>query len=353
MKQSKYKSVLCGDLVPVQPYSQFLQEKTFRWPLKYAAKRGLIAYAERLESQGLPVILDIQHLAWHSGLEAKFIASVALDNRRYYSTRTIPKRRGGERSLFVPRPFLAGLQRWILDEILSKFGLHQSAFGFVKGRRTLDNARLHAASKCILKVDIRDFFGSIKYASVSDIFLGAGYSPKVSYYLSRICTLDDVIPQGAPTSPSISNIAMRQVDIQIAEFCAQNRLLFSRYADDICLSGDSIPESAFPFLSDCLSKFGLEIAEEKTVLAFEGQKKIITGISISSGELRLPKVYRRELRKTIHYICRFGLKSHKNKAGISDPIYRYRLLGQVEYWLSIEPNNSIALLGREILKESR
>ncbi|MDF3150568.1 reverse transcriptase family protein [Mesorhizobium sp. XAP10] len=289
-------------------------------------------------------------MAWHSGLEAKFIASVALDNRRYYSPRSIPKRRGGERSLFVPRPFLAGLQRWILDEILSKLSLHPSAFGFVKGRNTVGNAKLHAASKCILKIDIRDFFGSIKYAAVDDIFLGVGYSPKISYYLSRVCTLDDVLPQGAPTSPAISNIVMLQADVRIAEFCNQNGLLFSRYADDICLSGDLIPESAFPFLSDCLSNFGLEIAEEKTVLAFEGQKKIITGISISGGELRLPKESRRNLRQAIHYINRYGIESHKNNAGISDPIYKYRLLGQIEYWLSIEPHNETARLGKEILK---
>ncbi|QND56215.1 reverse transcriptase family protein [Mesorhizobium huakuii] len=237
-----------------------------------------------------------------------------------------------------------------MDEILSKLSVHHSAFGFVKGRSTVGNAKLHVASKCILKIDIRDFFGSIKYASVNDIFLEAGYSPKVSYYLARICTFDDVLPQGAPTSPAISNIVMLKADVQIAAFCNQNGLLFSRYADDICLSGDLIPESAFPFLSDCLSNFGLEIAAEKTVLAFEGQKKIITGISISSGELKLPKESRRNLRKAIHYIDRYGIESHKNNAGISDPIYRYRLLGQIEYWLSIEPHNETARLGKEILK---
>ncbi|RWO78239.1 MAG: hypothetical protein EOS18_18745 [Mesorhizobium sp.] len=181
-------------------------------------------------------------------------------------------------------------------------------------------------------------------------FSEVGYSPKVSYYLSRICTLEDALPQGAPTSPAISNIAVLKADVQMSEFCAHNKLLFSRYADDICLSGDRIPESAFAFLSDCLSNFGLEIAEEKTVVAFEGQKKIITGISISSGELRLPKESRRNLRQTIHYINRYGIESHKNNAGISDPIYRYRLLGQIEYWLSIEPHNETARLGKEILK---
>ncbi|MER8897156.1 hypothetical protein [Mesorhizobium sp. M0676] len=169
--------------MPVQLYSEFLRERTFRWPLKSAAKRGLVVYAERLENKNLPVILDMQHLSWHTGIKSQFIANVVLDGARYYRSKVIPKRRGGERILFVPRPFLAGLQRWILDEVLSKLKPHCSAFGFIKGRGIVENAKVHVNSKCVLKVDIKDFFGSVSYVTVYDIFLQAGYSPKISYCL--------------------------------------------------------------------------------------------------------------------------------------------------------------------------
>lgn len=294
----------------------------------------------------------MQHLSWHTGIKSQFIANVVLDGARYYRSKVIPKRRGGERILFVPRPFLAGLQRWILDEALSKLKPHCSAFGFIKGRGIVENAKVHVNSKCIVKVDIKDFFGSVSYVTVYDIFLQAGYSPKISYFLSNICTLNDALPQGAPTSPALSNMAMFQADTQIAEFCSQNALLFTRYADDICLSGDLIPESAFPFLSDCLAKFGYEVAEDKTVLAFAGQKKIVTGISISSGKLKLPKEQRRKLRQAIHYISKHGINSHLANLAILDPIYRYRLAGQIDFWLSIEPDNEVAKLGRRIIRST-
>ena len=335
--------------MPTTDYSEFIRERTFRWPIKKAAKEGLVIYAARLESRGIPVIFDLNHLTWHTGIEARTIANAVLNTNQYYRSRSIPKRRGGFRKLSVPRPYLAALQRWILDEILGKLPAHPSAFAFVEGASIVKNAKAHLGAERLLKIDLKDFFGSIRYEAVYDIFSKLGYSPKISYYLSRLCTLEGSLPQGAPSSPCISNLIMALADIEIFEYASRNNLVYTRYADDICISGKSIPEVTFSYLTDCLNKYGFEIANDKTVLSDKGQKKIVTGISISEGKLKLPREQRRRLRQEIFYIRSNGLDEHIRARGITDPIYKFRLRGMIEFWLSVEPDNPTAKLGKAIL----
>ncbi|HEV7275117.1 MAG TPA: reverse transcriptase domain-containing protein [Devosiaceae bacterium] len=315
------------------------------WRLSPDAKSGLIFYCQRLERSGYPVLLTLSHIAFLCGVPSSLVGGVVDRPQRYYRVFEVPKRRGGVRSLSAPTPFLAHVQRWILTSILARMPVHSAAHGFVPRRGIISNAEAHRNSPAILKMDIADFFGSITRQDVEKVFANAGYTPKLTYYLSRITTLYGRLPQGAPSSPAISNILMNDFDVAVSAFCESRGLIYTRYADDITISGDNIGSTEINRVQFELGERGLQVASEKTRLSTKSQKQIVTGISVSSGCLKLPRDRRRKLRQIVHYIETYGIQEHIKREGIRDPIYRYRLAGELNYWLQIEPENKTAKRG--------
>lgn len=106
----------------------------------------------------------------------------------------------------IPSDRLKEIQSWILKNILNKIEIHEKCYGFRKGRSIYDNARLHVGKECVLNMDLKDFFPSIKQKDVFNIFYKKGYTKKVSYYFSKLLTKNGVLPQGSPASPMISNL---------------------------------------------------------------------------------------------------------------------------------------------------
>jgi len=200
---------------------------------------------------------------------------------------------------------------------------------------------------------IHDFFGSIKKDRVIEVFKKIGYPEKISIVLAELCCLYDALPQGAPTSPALSNIISYEMDKQIADLAYKNHLIYTRYADDITLSGDNIDKKTVTSeITDILDEESLWLNQSKTQLKTEKSRKIITGVSISSGKkLTIPKAKKRELRKNIHFILTKGLAEHQKFIGSKDPAYLKRIIGYLNFWKSIEPDNSYVLESLARLKK--
>jgi retron-type reverse transcriptase len=167
----------------------------------------------------------------------EWLGNAPLWARGYsYIRFTIPKRRGGVRTISAPSDKMKALQRRILYRMLNPLPMHPAATGFVRGRSIVDNAWPHVGQGVVINLDLADFFPTITSERVVAMFRGLGWDADSATILSRICTDEDRLPQGAPTSPAISNLVCRKLDTRLAELAKRNGGQYTRYADDITIS---------------------------------------------------------------------------------------------------------------------
>jgi RNA-directed DNA polymerase len=158
-------------------------------------------------------------------------------SRGYDYTRfTIPKRHGGVRQIEAPGDKLKDLQRRVLRRLLNPLRAHPAATGFVRGRSIVHNARPHVGRGVVINLDLADFFPTITAERVAQCFRARGWNAEAATILSRICTNEGRLPQGAPTSPALSNLVCRKLDVRLAALAAYHKGSYTRYADDITIS---------------------------------------------------------------------------------------------------------------------
>jgi len=153
-----------------------------------------------------------------------------------YTRFTIPKRRGGTRTIKAPNDKLKALQRRILHRLLNPLPMHPAVTGFVRGRSIVDNARPHIGRGVVINLDLADFFPTITAERVTRMFRALGWDADAAAILSRICTSEGHLPQGAPTSPAISNLVCRKLDERLTQLVKRFKGQYTRYADDITIS---------------------------------------------------------------------------------------------------------------------
>ena len=168
-----------------------------------------------------------------------------------------------------------------------------------------------------------------------------GYPANISQVLAELCTLEGKLPQGAATSPTLSNIIAYDMDVKLLYIAQKNNLIYTRYADDLTFSGEDISfELILSEIDNVIREEKFVIQRKKTRFLTQNKRKIVTGISVSSGDkLMIPKAKKREIRKTIHYILTKGLEEHQRFIGSTDPSYLKRLMGYLNFWLMVEPDN--------------
>lgn len=258
-----------------------------------------------------------------------------------YTSFSLRKRSGGYRPIYAPGKQLMAVQQAIYHRILVSAPIHPAALGFRPGASIVENARPHLGNEHVLKIDLHDFFPSIRSTRVRMVFEQMGYPRPVARILSELCCLKRKLPQGAPTSPALSNIIALPLDKKLVALADNWGLVYTRYADDLTFSGSSLSkELLLPMIQHIIEEEGFTLNRKKTRFLSGHNRKIITGISISSGEkLTIPKAKKREIRKNVHFILTKGLKEHQSHIGSTDPVYLKRLLGYLAYWHSIEPDN--------------
>jgi RNA-directed DNA polymerase len=144
---------------------------------------------------------------------------VELADKMYFEFE-IEKANGGRRKILAPRSDLKGIQRSVLEKILGEFPISDTCYAYVKGRSVVEAARRLSGHQAVLHLDIKDFFPSITARRVFGLFQSHGFNAKISYILTKICTCNDILCQGAPTSPYISNLIFRNADRQLLKLAA-------------------------------------------------------------------------------------------------------------------------------------
>lgn len=308
-----------------------------------------LSYAEPLLKKDLPVIFDFEHLCLLLGLDQHYVSSIVNSPQSHYRKFAIRKRSGGFRTLSSPHYTLKYVQRWIYDNILSKIKVSYCAHGFRKKRSIVSNALIHVENETLLKIDLKDFFPSITIGKVIQVFRDCGYTPRVAFYLASICCVDDCLPQGAPTSPALSNIIARHMDKRFLLLCKKMQLKYTRYADDIAFSGKEIKPSFVRYVERIISECGFELNRGKVKLYNGKGAKILTGLSLANRQLRIPRRFRRNLECDLYYIQRYGYHAHVRKRRIKQPNYLESLIGKIDFWLMIEPENAFAMKSKVYL----
>lgn len=304
------------------------------------------SYATKLIENNLPVIFDFEHLALLLGNETYELAFYLFaETTEFYSEFAIKKKNGGERIIDVPSENLKSIQRWILDNVLTTYGLHDCCYGFRKGKSICDNAKQHINQECVLCFDIKDFFPSITLDDVFYVFFNKGYSKKVSYYLAKLLTKDGILPQGSPASPMISNIVAYNLDKRLASLAEKYNANYSRYADDITFSGRRNIVNLVPIVGKIVHEEGFAINEKKTRYAYNYQRQEVTGLVVNE-KVSVPKEYIKEIKKDIFFCKKYGVNSHLKRINSKRSFYKEYLFGKAYYVYMVDEN-----LGMELLKE--
>ena len=301
------------------------------------------------------VYRELSTLTRDLGFSARTLYAVSNQIGKHYRAAEIPARDGGVRRLSVPDPLLKGIQRAIYEKLLFHEEISPYASAYRPGGSTRKNARPHVGAETVLKLDIRHFFDSVIYPLVKEkAFPASRYSESNRILLTILCTCRNALPQGAPTSPAISNLILRDFDNTLGGWCRARGIAYTRYCDDMTFSGRFIPEEVISHVREELEKLGLYLNERKTVCCGRGRRKTVTGIVVNE-KLSAPRAYKRRLRSELYYCRKFGVASHLARQGeqLTEARYLDRLLGRVEYVLSVEPDNPEMLAYRTWLRKER
>lgn len=310
---------------------------------------GCLQYARRLARQGLPIAFDENHLSMLFGVDIDYVRRCTNSARRFYRTFEIAKRSGQTRTISAPLPTLKSIQRWILDEILLKAPVSRYAHAYSLGASIKTNCRFHLRQEVLVLLDIRDFFPSIKVERVYRVYREMGYSRSVSGMLSGLTTLDGSLPQGAPTSPTLSNVICRRIDARLGGFCAMRKWRYTRYADDLAFSGNIEVPRLISFVRRVLNEHGFSLRDEKSRVMRSHQRQIVTGVVVNAAPQASRRI-RRDLRQQAYYISQHGLADHMAHKEISFANYRSHLLGKAHHARFLNPNDRDAAALIDALK---
>lgn len=322
--------------------------KTHRKSIEYTQK--YIAYSKNLFNKNLPIISSPEHFSMLVGIEHEYVCSMAYASERFYRRFYIPKKSGQKRAIDEPLPDLKFVQTWILKNILERCPVSDYAKAFVIGRNLKHNARFHRAQKVVVTMDIKDFFPSISIGSIVDIFEDMGYFHDLSCFLAYLCCLNNVLPQGAPTSPYLSNLRALCLDKKICEYTSGKKIRYTRYADDLTFSGDFNPHLLIKDISKIVFDEKFIINTEKTRIARKNTRQEVTGIVVNS-HMQISKEKRKCIRQQIYYINKFGIESHLEHIKETRANYLNHIMGQINFALFVNPKDEEMKRYFDIIKE--
>lgn len=299
------------------------------------------------------VYRELKTIEQELGISAKTLYAVSNSVDRHYRTTKVPKSDGTYRELTIPSKVLKNIQKRISDVLLSQMPISPYATAYRPGGSAKLNAMPHVNRSVILKLDIEHFFNSILYSSVKNYaFPEEKYSEPIRVLLTMLCYYRNSLPQGAPTSPAISNIIMLEFDNKVGSWCSQRGINYTRYCDDMTFSGDFDSREVKNFVATELSKYNFFLNERKTVVAHNGQKKQVTGIIVNEKP-NISSAYKRKIRQEIYHCKKFGVSDHlkHTKNSTDESTYIEQLLGRVNYVLSVSPDNEFLDYKQWLIKQ--
>lgn len=305
---------------------------------------GVVRLSSHEERTKMIVYKELSSLETDLGIPAKTLYAVSNSLSRHYRTVAIPKRDGTERLLSVPDPLLKHIQQQIANVLLRLEPVSPHATAYRPGSSIVGNAQPHTEKKLLLKLDILHFFDSVLYSDVKRrAFPESRYSEQNRILLTMLCYYRDSLPQGAPTSPAISNIILYPFDCAVGEWCRERRIDYTRYSDDMTFSGSFDPAEVTAFVGNELRRYGFFLNHKKTVTADRAQRQLVTGIVVNK-EPHTAREYRRAVRQEIYYCRKFGVEAHLRQTGqsLSPAAYLQKLYGRARYILFVDPSDRSA-----------
>jgi len=285
---------------------------------------------KKRQDNALPPLADVDALAKALGLTIPRLRWLAyhrdVDTGTHYHRWLVPKRDGSPRLISAPKPELKRVQRWITREVTEHLPVHGAAHGFVIGRSIVSNARVHAGARIIVKLDIRGFYPTVTMRRVKGLLRRAGLGEQVATVMALLATespREEVVthgrthfvalgprslPQGAPTSPSITNALCLRLDCRLSGLARTLGSRYTRYADDLTFSWHGEARAHVGTLLRAVGMIvraeGFEIHAKKTRVMREGARQKVTGLVVNQAPAerptaRVPRKTQRELRAAI------------------------------------------------------
>jgi retron-type reverse transcriptase len=308
--------------------------------------RFMATYGASFTRRGLPVIYSAEHLARHLALAPHDLFRLSAQPSRHYREFRVPKARGGERRLLSPQGTLRRVQGWLLHRMLNRCEPHQAAQAFTRGRSIATNARVHEHRKVVVSLDLEEFFPSVRAGAVRRVFERLGYPYSVASLLAALCTVDGGLPQGAPTSPALSNLVNVRLDRRFAALGARLGFSYTRYADDLVMSSDDerLP-ALLPFFREVIRSEGYRVNEAKTRVMRSGTAQEVTGL-VTNLRAGLKRHHRRLLRAMVHRLRTQGpstlVASSRRGSTSGDPVRVLR--GHLAFLNMVEPDRAAQLV---------
>jgi len=306
------------------------------------------AETKRLKKQGLPNFKDAAALAKAMDITVNELRFLAFSRKtspvHHYNRFYIAKKSGGQRLISAPMGRLKKAQNWILENILNKVELHDAAHGFVPERSIVTNAEPHVGADIVVNVDLQNFFPTLTYRRVWGCFKALGYSPALSSIFSLLCTESEVqeveidgrtwfirqgerfLPQGAPSSPALTNIICRRTDKRVTGLAEKLGFTYTRYADDMTFSAEkgAKPGNLLNALRSILHQEGFTIHPDKTRIFHKGRRQEVTGIVVNE-KLNINRKTLKRFRATLFQIEKDGPEGKEwgNGGDLLDAIHGY------------------------------
>lgn len=322
----------------------------------------------------VPVLHDVVELAAWLELsvgQLLWLADPAGRQRReapgplhLYDYRWVPRRAGPPRLLEAPTPILKRVQRRLLTALLGRIAVHDDAHGFVPGRSVLTHARRHLGAQVVLTLDLQDFFASITPGRLYGTLRLAGYPEPVAHLLTGLCStrtpvrvLTEMLvggadqarfalrsrlrashlPQGAPTSPVVANLACFALDRRLSGYANAFGATYSRYADDLTFSGDAqlslATTAAVAGIGRIVASEGFRTNPAKTRVQRRSGRQLVTGVVVNERP-NVTRHYYDQLRAVLHEAATSGPVAANRH---HHPEFRQHLEGRVEWVESVNP----------------
>jgi len=305
---------------------------------------------ELLQELGLPIFESVEQIATFLGITISKLRFLAYNRKvskvSHYKRFYMAKKSGGQRLISAPMPLLKSVQYRILNDLLYKLEIQDTAYGFVPNRSIVDNAKQHIGQSVVINMDLKNFFPTITYKRVKGLFKALGYAEKYATILGLLCTepeTDEVkmdgeryfvatgerhLPQGAPTSPVITNLICRTMDKRMLGAAEKLGFTFTRYADDCTFS---CAETAKPNVGKMLwiahkivKEEGFIMHPDKLKIMHKGRQQEVTGIVVNE-KLNVNRKDLKNFRALLFQIERDGFegKSWNNNPNLRDCIQGY------------------------------
>lgn len=301
-------------------------------------------------------------LTWFADCTSRQTA-VTVDKLHHYRYLWLTKPHHRLRLIESPKPRLKTIQRKILREILGKVPIHAQAHGFCQNRSIKTFAAVHTGHEALLKLDLQDFFHSVPNARIGAVFRRLGYEPEIAWLLQNLCTHASSeqlagapfktlawaqrkrlqakhLPQGAPTSPTLSNLCAWRLDCRLQGFAARLGLNYTRYADDLAFSG---PRSLAKRMDRIVAHVGAIAIEEgfqlnyhKIRLRLRAQRQHLTGLAVNQ-KINYPRAQWDQLKATLYNCARDG-PARQNRLGLSD--FKAHLQGRIAHVDWVNPQRA-------------